>query len=99
MEKLKTLINDYFYLIAFFFLGMIALLSFFIGSDYFASREADKFNKTITNQTTEANTAVNRAANSEEGAAIFSNERRTEDTRRQSLKPRLTEARSNSSVQ
>ena len=90
MDKLKTILNQYFWLIIVVFLAAIAFLSFSIYRNYQASR----FEKTIGNQNIEAGKAKNEASNANVNAANFDVNRRTEDViREKTIAPKLDAAR------
>ena len=89
-EKLKTVLNQYFWLIVIVFLIVVAVLTYLISS----VSEQSKFNGTISNQTSQANKAVQEATNANASAANFDTTRRTEDAiREKTIEPKLDAAR------
>ena len=90
MEKLKSFLNSYFWLIVVFILLITGIFTFLIAS----LLEQSNFEKTISNQSVEAKKAVQEANNANTNAANSDIERRTEDVMREkTITPKLDSAR------
>ena len=90
MEKFKSFLNSYFWLIALIFVLIIGVLVFSIASAY----QEQSLQKSITAGVSEAGKAKNEAANADRDAADFDTTRRTEDViREKAIAPRLESAR------
>ncbi len=83
MEKLKIYLNQYFWLVVMLFVFIIGFLAFSLSAAY----ENKKFNKTITNQSVEANKAVFDAANANADASYFATGPRAEASIRAKTRP------------
>ena len=96
MNKLKELLNTYFWLIVIVFLIVVFVLTHSIYSNW----QDGAANRTVSQQQTQANTAVKQGANAQNAAVNSDIERRSEDARREkTITPKLDESRrrSNSS--
>ena len=92
-EKIKTFLNQYFWLIFMIWLWIIFVVVFSLQS----SCENTSFNKGVTDQNIEAGKAENEASNANTNAANFDVNRRTEDViRAKTIAPKLEKARQNS---
>ena len=90
MEKFKSFLNSYFWLIALIFVLIIGVLVFSIASAY----QEQSLQKSITAGVSEAGKAKNEAANANTDAANFDVNRRTEDViREKTIAPKLDAAR------
>lgn len=91
MEKLKSFVNHYFWLIAaVLFVAMSAIFLISIVGSY----KTAKFNKEIEKQNAEANTAIKDAQNNNTNAANFDIDRSQEDViRAETIQPKLAHLR------
>lgn len=91
MDKLKTLYNKYFWLIALVWVIAIGAFIFWLAS---GPRSGEVLQQTVTNQTAAANKAVREAANAQNAAVNASIERRSEDAVREKvITPKLEQTR------
>ena len=93
MEKLKTFLNQYFWLIVVTFLALLAITVF----TFYAVFDANSFDKTITDQITESKKAVGEANNANTNTEMSDTTRRSEDViREKTIAPKLEKARRDS---